>query len=370
MRMSSGCCAPSSLRHRHTGGVDGPRGQSYPRFPGGHLVHRSPHLAGARVPVHDLLDGRVAGAGRIRWEAEQPEEARELHELVREVAAADDAVVPVRELAGGHRRARAEPVEHDVVEPSERTRVGVPLQAVADPVVAQSADLEQAGRLDGAGTERDAAGADEPVTVAGHDGHVPVVVDPRHLGARDQVGPEPHRRRQHGDVTAVLRVDRAREPHAATATHAGRSAVARLGVDQQRHPCGRPPETARGVHEQLVLRRQRERRERVVAIGRAGHPQPPLDLPVVRREVLVGDGPVGQSRARRHAVDRRHPEVVGVEAPRLGAERPRPPADADQVVLVGEIGRLDHDLRAAPGRRRGDGPAGSCRRRGWASGGS
>ena len=119
-----------------------------------------------------------------------------------------------------------------------------------------------------------------------------------------------------------------------------RTPIARFGVDEQRNACGRPPETLGRDRQTLTLGRQRPRCHRVAALagvhGRrfTGDAELPLDLVVIRLQILIGDRPVGQRRSLRHAVDARHSKVVRVEPPRLGTEDAGAAADRDGVVAA------------------------------------
>ena len=102
-----------------------------------------------------------------------------------------------------------------------------------------------------------------------------------------------------------------------------------------------------------LLRRDRRHGQRLAATAFegvirvvAGDAQLPFRLLVVGLEVVIGDGPVGERGALRHAVLRGHAEVVGVVAPGHRTVAQRAAANAGGVVRVAGLGRRD-DARCA-----------------------
>ena len=137
------------------------------RCPGGHFLNGPPDVAGAQVPARHFIQGCLSVSWRIGGERVQVEQCGQLDEVVGEKPPADDTIVVMRELARRHRRPGPEAVDDHVVEAPERAGVGVALQAVSDPLVADAADLQETGGFDGARGKYDAPGDDGAVLVAG-----------------------------------------------------------------------------------------------------------------------------------------------------------------------------------------------------------
>ena len=137
----------------------------------------------------------------------------------------------MREVERRDRRPRAETVDNDLVEATERTRVRVPLQAVAHPVIAKPADHEQPRGLHGTTRERDAARSNRPPRTVPRHVDLAGFGDPHHLSHRHQLGTIRDGARQRRRIRPVLGVYRAREPDAEATTNARGSTVTRLRVD-------------------------------------------------------------------------------------------------------------------------------------------
>src|SRR5258708_6883689 len=181
------------------------------------------------------------------WRERPHEEQRgELDEVIREHASTDNPIVVVREVERRDRGPWTETVDNDLVEATERTRVGVPLQAVAHPVVAEPANHEQPRGLHGTTGEHDASRSNRATRTLLHDVDLAGIGDPHYLRHRPQLGAICDGVRKRGRIGSVLGVDRTGEPDAEATTNARGSTVTRLRVDHQRYARRRPPERAGG----------------------------------------------------------------------------------------------------------------------------
>src|SRR5207244_12605585 len=101
------------------------------------------------------------------------------------------------------------------------------------------------------------------------------------------------------------------------------AAIAGLRVYEHRDRARRPAEVLGGLPEKGGLRIVRQRRHRVPAGSAAlvvmrsvpAHPYCPLDLAVVRFEIVVSDWPVGERTSLRDPVPRGQLEVGREQAP-------------------------------------------------------
>ena len=168
----------------------------------------------------------------------------------------------------------------------------------------------------------------------------------------------------HGGVAA--RVDGAHEPRAEATRVAGRPPVVGPGCDGHRERIRLVAETGCPLGEQPARVHRRVGRQRELAGARslgecrrrhlgdvALHAEVQLDLVVVRRQVVVGERPVGDVGAGHRPIQRKAFEVVTPEPRRLGVPVDRPPADGrGEVVDVADEGAIDALARLLLGARR------------------
>ena len=142
----------------------------------------------------------------------------------------------------------------------------------------------------------------------------------------------------HRDERAGFRADLAAEAEAEAALHAGRPAG--YGVDAIASGAGNAVQPSFGAprleQHSRGLRRMRRHRirsrpRRIERPRRAGHADFPVDLRVVRLEILIGDGPVGEAGARDRPLHARFLEIDLAEAPEVRREVHARAADAAAV---------------------------------------
>ena len=237
-----GMLEPFRSGHGHTQGIGDRRCEAHACLTGGDLLCRAPDVPGPAVTLSDQSAGLVAFSWSVGRERPGEVEGGELDELGGEHPSAEDAVVAVEELEAGDGRTRAESVDDDVVEAAQSAGVGVALQAVADPVVAEPAEPEEPSGLDGAAGKSDATGVNGLGDAGGDEVDLTVVGDSHDLRFGEEVRAGRRGARQDRGLGSVLRIDGARESDAEAAAHTSGSPIPGFGVDQQRHPGCRPAE--------------------------------------------------------------------------------------------------------------------------------
>jgi len=155
--------------------------------------------------------------------------------------------------------------------------------------------------------------------------------------------------RLEGVVRAVARIGRAGEADALAALHAGCTAVVGLGVDGERGREVVPAEVFGSAGEPGARGRKRDGWERVGAVaGRvvrcrvvAGDADLVLGAFIERRDIGIGDRPVGERTAGGRSVAGGHAEIVRMKTPRLHAPNAGAAADGECVVVV--VGLMGKD---------------------------
>ena len=178
---------PFRSGHGHTQGIGDRRCEAHACLTGGDLLCRAPDVPGPAVTLSDQSAGLVAFSWSVGRERPGEVEGGELDELGGEHPSAEDAVVAVEELEAGDGRTRAESVDDDVVVAAQSAGVGVALQAVADPVVAQPAEPEEPSGLDGAAGKSDATGVNGLGDAGGDEVDLTVVGDSHDLRFGEEV---------------------------------------------------------------------------------------------------------------------------------------------------------------------------------------
>jgi len=345
------------LSYRHSPEVFDHRIELHARIEDRHLLRGAHDFDVAAVGLaHEVFMG-FAPADTFRAHVHKLD--GEADEFIGKHGAAAKAGIAVVVITDGDVGAGADVVVSVEIEQASGAGISVALKIAADPIVAiaeavrkkPALGIEEKSRgFDGGRGDNDEIGGLLVETVVsveiGDAGDFTLIVGEDFLGhaAEAQIAKAGGKSvRDDSVVRAALGIHFTDETYAPAAAHAGRAAVVRNAIAEHGKVKGMEAETLRGGLEDFVLARGRERghgkrlgaRALEGVVGDiAGNADLVLSFLVEGLEIVVRDGPILESAARKTAVGGAQAEIFGLVAPGHGAISERATTDASRVVTV------------------------------------
>ena len=348
------------LSYRHSPEIFDHRIELHARIEDGHFLRGAHDFDGAAVGLaHEVFMG-FTPADTLRGHIHKLN--GQTDELVAKHGAAAKAWIAVVVITDSDVGAGADVIVGVEIEQAGGAGISVTLKVAADPVVAIAKAIrekpafgieEKSRGFDGGCGDNDEIGGLHLETIVGVEignaGNFSLIVGEDFLGHTAETKVTKTGGNGAGDdsvVCAALGIHFADETHAPAAAHAGRASIVRNAVAKHRKVEGMKAETLRGGLEDFILARGRERRhgkrlgarafEGIIA-DIAGYADLVLSFLVEGLKIVVGDGPILESAARKTAVGGTQAEILGLVAPGHGAVGKRSATDASGVVAVAAL---------------------------------